>query len=566
MATGDEIFLNALNQAFANRQRGNATAAAREASANSLAASIDARRAQQAQQEAHNAILNRQLDLQDAARYTDLSPYASQFGLEGDVSRVPTHIVPSIMQQSGKTREDAARSAEGESLAKVIERRGTTPGRLTDTPEAGTDPEAMAFAERTPNVVSPAAQESAQWVRALMGKNAAAAAAAKELISPKPIALGRDQRLVQGGEEVIPAGTPKPKIERIQGRDGFYHVTTDPETGAMIGDPTKIPDIEPPGSRAVYTREDIDKQIQLEQKLAGLKPGTQEHATTAAQLATAQRYNDLARFTMLPPGGGVVGAGSGFPPDTPVKLGPAAGIPGAPSGPGAVPGNYPPTGPRLLTERAPSAVEATHYVNKVTLQPPPTGMTLTEIQQSGQYQQVPTGSIPAIKQLNTVKSMLDEAEKVIESRPDLFPPSVKSLVMDNIKVAKSASLYLAGKKTDADIGNLEALKVALPTTVKAFGDTGNVAVKEREITDAALGLSPSTKEAAMARINTIRRLVNASAATAGFPSLVGRQGAAAPAAAGPSTLSRGDKLYKDAKAKGFSDDHISQSFGVGLTD
>ena len=116
------------------------------------------------------------------------------------------------------------------------------------------------------------------------------------------------------GEVVAAAPPPAPKlkIDRIQGKDGFYNVVIDETTGKEIGR-QKLEGIEPPGSKGVYTREDIDDQIRLEDAKRTIDGKPPMNA-----LEKRQRYNDLARSAVLAEGGNLIGVGSG----TPIATGP----------------------------------------------------------------------------------------------------------------------------------------------------------------------------------------------------------------------------------------------------
>lgn len=463
-----------------------------------------------------------------------------------------------ILQHAQAQQERERLQGVGQDLANRIRATGTTttmqPGTTLSMPEPGqvvprTAAPMGAVAQRT---VNPQMESLAQLVPGLLQLDKPAASTLiQQALAPKPMVVPETSTLRNPvtGAPIGPEGAPRPKVEIRPGAGDQFAVTLDPRTGAPIGTPTPL-GIGAPESKGVYTRADIEDQLRLEDQAAraagkpGLPPGS---------LAYRQRYNDLARQVQVAPGGQVFGAGTGLgnppapapapaptsgplnpPLPAPAAQQPAVQAAGAELGraldnqnairaglPGVPPPAAPATGPRPLIERPPSATEASHYVNRETLQPPPTGMTLTQIQQSGQYVQVPAASIPAVKQLNTVKSMLAQAENAITKRPDLFPPSTGNVLRDNLNVGIAWGRFKAGAKTDPDIGNIDSLKIALPSAIKAFGDTANVAVAERQVSEQALGLGPATRESALARIRAIRELANSGAAASGFPNLLG---------------------------------------------
>jgi hypothetical protein len=162
-------------------------------------------------------------------------------------------------------------------------------------------------------------------------------------------------------------------------------------------------------------------------------------------------------------------------------------------------------------------------------QAPPTGMSTTQIQQSGRYVQVAGQMLPALRQANGVKTMFEEMDKIIAKRPDLFPIKTGQKAKDAYNLGK-ANLYWntpGVSNYDADVARLTALRVELPNVIKAFGDAANVAVAERSMTEAGVGIGPAMQDAAQARIDMLRKLMSSNLETAGLPALPGRPARAA---------------------------------------
>lgn len=239
----------------------------------------------------------------------------------------------------------------------------------------------------------------------------------------------------------------------------------------------------------VFSREDIEAQLEMQ----GLKKGTPAFQTA---------YNNLARQVPLQQGGMLVGAGN---------VGAGLGATGMGTGMQAAP-------PMAASPIGPA--ELARYVNKQTLQAPPPGMTAPQIQASGDYVAVPEGALQAVRQFKTVAQLFDRAEQTIKKRSDLFPESKDNILLDRANVAYAQAKWALGARTDPDIGTMESLMVALPTLVKAFGDTGNIAVQERLQAATAAGFNAATKENALARIQSIRSLTAAGATAMGFPNII----------------------------------------------
>lgn len=437
---------------------------------------------------------------QNEARYTDIAPLFAAMklplpaGLTSTKSATPAADL--LLKSAGAQQQREQQRTENASLADFLTRdagggvTSQTTGPVAEG-EAGLLGNQPSMTTATPPDTRRLA--AGQYLR---GLSTPAPEKLMEFLFPnqKPMVVGNDASVYTPGQGFVQGpGGGKPKIELRPGANDTYAIPIDRVTGEP-GAPTPV-GIGSPESKGVYGRVDVENQVKLEEQ-ADVQAGKPAWTPLMRQ----RRYNDLARQIMVPQGGVAVGAGSGL---------------GA--GGGTTPGGGP------LVERPPSATDATHYVNKTTLQPPPPGATLSQIQQSGQYVQVAPQSLPGVKQLNTVKTMLDKADSIIASRPDLFPPSSGNVLMDNLKVAQAKAKFLAGKNTDPDVRELYSLQAGLPSVVKAFGDTANVAVAEREITQHAMGLGAATREAAESSTRTIRDMADAGAQALGFPGLLKRQ-------------------------------------------
>lgn len=446
-------------------------------------------------------------------------------------------LLPFLMQQQ-KAQQMAALAPK---LTEALK-----PGMQTLTPGTTLETAPAPLAPRPATPMANIATPEDQWAKLarvlpLLAQYdpGAVTKSVTELAMPqKPIALNPTQRLVDvHGQPLGPQPPVPPPVTPPPGTRPVY------STNAM--GQTTVRHEYLPENKQIVRREDIERQLRNE----GLTPGTP---------AWDRRYLEYAQPVVVAPD---VGAFSkpgalGPPPSNPKLINPnlpvgqqpvvqdaarelqtatgnlateANRLPGAAPGAGARGGPQPSLPFPLKPEMA------THYLNRNTWQPPPPGMTSSQIQASGEYVQVPTARINSLSQGRVVKGMLDELESIIVKRPDLFPvKATGGTVLDDalrLGKAKGYSMIPGAKDYDADLARLSSLSITLPSAVKAFGDTANIAVKEREIAEQATGLRPGMQDAALARVDLIRRMINDSIQTAGFPPFPSLRTGKAPAPA-----------------------------------
>ena len=221
----------------------------------------------------------------------------------------------------------------------------------------------------------------------------------------------------------------------------------------------------------------------------GLKPGTLEFDKWYA--------NFVGRMGV--PGVGAVGGGSFLP--EPVA-------PGVPAGP-----VLPPV-PLVPAIMSPS--EAAGLVHKQTLESPPPGTAITDPAIRRDYIQMPTQAINKLGPLKTFGGVLDAMEATIKSRGDLWPTLTGNPVRDAAAVTEARvkyRLYASQRSplygTDSDISQFESNRIGIPTGARAFSEVGNLAQAEQAIVAESIGLGAEGKQAALARLDNIRRLINA---------------------------------------------------------
>lgn len=184
-----------------------------------------------------------------------------------------------------------------------------------------------------------------------------------------------------------------------------------------------------------------------------------------------------------------------------------------------------------VVERMPSAEQTDQYVSYADLTPAKPGTALSDLENPKLYRKLPLAAINKLPNLRTAREMLDGMEKIINKRDDLWPVLTGDKKKDSkaVTAARFKWKALAGddwlsnlspyKGTDADVSEFASSQSGLPGVVRGMGDVGNIAQNEQAIQGEAAGLKGvAGKQAALARINTVRRMLDASVTGVGLGS------------------------------------------------
>lgn len=298
------------------------------------------------------------------------------------------------------------------------------------------------------------------------------------------------------------------------GRIQNYRAIFNPDTGGVARTPVGAPQL--PDAQKGYAQTAI---------AWGLKPGSETFAMAIADQAAAETmYQGAARtiaFEDLAKSYRAIASGK---PTSSATASPRERAQAAEIGQAAAKTGAEETARFNAKQKETIGDDAIRFINKRTLQHPPADMKRGDVQGSEDYVQINPTQAPVIRQAQTTKTSLDTYERIVLSRADIFPPSTGSTAKDLGAITLATAKYKAKAKTDPQIGELDTLKLSLPNTVRLFGDTGNIAVAEREIASAALGLGPSTREQALARLDLVRSLVNQNLEVNGLPPIPKRSG------------------------------------------
>ena len=156
---------------------------------------------------------------------------------------------------------------------------------------------------------------------------------------------------------------------------------------------------------------------------------------------------------------------------------------------------------------APIGDDATRYVYRKSLQHPDPSRKRKDIEGDPNLVQLSPEVLKKLPQILTTRASLDRLEEIVLSSP-YWPASSGNAFKDIGLVAAASVKYTAQSRTDPRIGEVESLKITMPGTIKLFGDSGNISEAERAMAESALGLQPSTREQAIARIDAIRSMVD----------------------------------------------------------
>ncbi len=174
--------------------------------------------------------------------------------------------------------------------------------------------------------------------------------------------------------------------------------------------------------------------------------------------------------------------------------------------------------------QAPIGQEATRFLNVHDLKSVDPSMPKGKVYSSKDYVQIAPQQAQGIAYYPVVKETLEDAEKIILRNPQFWPASTGNASKDVGVVAQAWGKAKLQKLTNADLGRLDTVMITLPGVIKTFGDTANVAVAERAMTLSGMPLGAKTREQALAQIDELRGLLNASTARYGLPPIPRKPG------------------------------------------
>ena len=110
-----------------------------------------------------------------------------------------------------------------------------------------------------------------------------------------------------------------------------------------------------------------------------------------------------------------------------------------------------------------------------------------------------------INRVPTAVRALQELKQLQTSSPDLFPSVEERGQAAVLAITGFNRLrqFAGGAIVDEGLAKLKALRATIVPIIKAFGDTGNIAVREAEVAAEALGLAPTSRESAQVQIEII---------------------------------------------------------------
>jgi len=342
---------------------------------------------------------------------------------------------------------------------------------------------------------------------------------------------GKRRLELKVGEKTVGTKIDEVPVELPDGRTQLYRIVSDPDTGTVLA---QVPVGSPKHPEQLV-------KYAAAARGWGLKPGTEYFEQAVADLAAADTtftgraleiekeklatyYRSVATArpkSTAPPQ---------MPTDSPRKLAEAEEERIARKKAGL---EVETAGKRTLVEgqarteveqQKPIGEDATRFVNIHTLRTADPSRPRRDVENDKSYVQVAPQQAQGMAYYSTIKQMLDSLDDIVVSSPNLFPPSTGDSAKDVGAVLAAQGKAWAQSKTNPTIGRLQTAKSTLPGVVKTFGDTANVAVAERGITEEAVPLTPKTRESALAQIDQLREYLNASTARYNLPPLKRKSG------------------------------------------
>jgi hypothetical protein len=162
-------------------------------------------------------------------------------------------------------------------------------------------------------------------------------------------------------------------------------------------------------------------------------------------------------------------------------------------------------------DRRPGEVNR-HFFDRVTMEPR-TEKTVRELQADPTAVEVEPNQAMNISQTSSGLTIATELADIIRNNRDLFPEKKTDVTW---RTALAAFAPGVTGRFDPRVARMQTLSLAIPNLVRALGDTANIAVAERAMTQTGLGLRPMTREAAEASLRTLVKILNASLRKRGF--------------------------------------------------
>ena len=155
--------------------------------------------------------------------------------------------------------------------------------------------------------------------------------------------------------------------------------------------------------------------------------------------------------------------------------------------------------------KQPLADKSSQYIDPKTLTTAPPTMTEDEALEKGYKAFRGSGAPQFLTSARSAFAILDEFEQLSKK---ILPEAKKGIENIGVVTKSVASLNLRRAERDTDVVQFCALKKsALPLFARSMGDVANIAVAEQEFQATAMPNEYDTKQSAMAKINSRRKIL-----------------------------------------------------------
>lgn len=153
------------------------------------------------------------------------------------------------------------------------------------------------------------------------------------------------------------------------------------------------------------------------------------------------------------------------------------------------------------------------FFDRHTMEKAPGHLTVGELEKNPKYVEVEPNQAMNISQTSSGLTIATELADLIKNNRDIFPEKLTDV---NRKTALAYFMPDTAGRFDPRVARMQTLALAIPNLIRALGDTANIAVAERQITQSGLGLRVMSRSAAEASLKTLVSILNNSLRKRGF--------------------------------------------------
>jgi len=153
------------------------------------------------------------------------------------------------------------------------------------------------------------------------------------------------------------------------------------------------------------------------------------------------------------------------------------------------------------------------FFDRRTMEKAPGTVSVGELEKSPKYVEVEPNQAMSISQTSSGLTIATELADLIRNNRDIFPEKKSDVTWKTIGATIAPGTM---GRIDPRVARMQTLALAIPNLVRALGDTANIAVAERQITQTGLGLRVMNRDSAEASLKTLVSILNSSLRKRGF--------------------------------------------------